>query len=146
MLLTTPATTIFLCAYTAAKNELEPHLGNSVHNWVISGTIAEVASSFLWTPMEVLKSRLQISTSDVDGKLLYQVRDIAKKEGLKGFYRGYIMGVTNYVPYNAIYWTAYESIKQSSRMSDRSDFEKSLVGGAIGSVLFSTRFAALLYR
>ena len=89
-----------------------PYLGDSTYNYIAAGTTAELASSLLWTPLEVVKARLQISRTGKDGKLLYQLRDIAKKEGIKGFYRGYLMGLGIYIPYNAISWTVYENMKK----------------------------------
>jgi len=68
--------------------------------------------------MEVLKARLQISRSGEEGKLLYQLRDIARKEGMRGFYRGYVVGIASYVPFNVLWWTTYGNIRRS--MPDRS--------------------------
>ena len=84
----------------------------------LSGCIAELAGSFLFTPMEVLKARMQISRSGEEGKLLYQLRHIAGKEGIRGFYRGYVMGIASYLPFNVIWWTTYGNIRR--RMSERS--------------------------
>jgi len=88
--------------------------------------------------MEVIKGRLQISRTKADGKFLYQVRDLAKKEGLKGFYRGYLMGVANYIPYNAIYWSVYENTKKA--MPGRSDTEKAILGAGLGVSMYSFSF------
>jgi solute carrier family 25 iron transporter 28/37 len=88
------------------------HAGDTTYNYIAAGTIAELVSSLLWTPLEVIKSRLQISRTGQDGKLLYQLRDIAKREGIKGFYRGYLMGLAIYTPYSLTSWTVYENAKK----------------------------------
>ena len=110
--ITTPAVALYYCTYRATKASLMPYLGDSTYNYIAAGISAELASSLLWTPLEVIKARLQISRTGRDGKLLYQLRDIAAKEGIKGFYRGYAMGLAIYIPYNAISWTVYENVKK----------------------------------
>jgi solute carrier family 25 iron transporter 28/37 len=43
---------------------------------------------------------------------LYQLRDIAKTEGVRGFYRGYFMGLAIYTPYSLASWAVYENAKK----------------------------------
>ncbi|KAG9234035.1 mitochondrial carrier domain-containing protein [Amylocarpus encephaloides] len=119
LLTVTPATALYLTAREAAQHALFPHLGDSSLNDAASGVLAELAGSVLFTPMEVLKARLQISRSGQEGKLLYQLRKIAKKEGFRGFYRGYVMGIASYVPFNVIWWTTYGNIRRSKYMEDK---------------------------
>jgi solute carrier family 25 iron transporter 28/37 len=76
ILTVTPATALYLTTREAAQVALLPHLGDSALNDAASGVVAEFAGSVLFTPMEVLKARLQISHSGQEGKLLYQLRDI----------------------------------------------------------------------
>jgi solute carrier family 25 iron transporter 28/37 len=118
LLTVTPATALYLTTREAAQIALLPHLGDSSLNDAASGVFAELAGSVLFTPMEVLKARLQISNSGQEGKLLYQLRDIAKKEGMRGFYRGYVMGIASYIPFNILWWTTYGNVRRS--MPDRS--------------------------
>ena len=103
MVLLTPATAIYLTSYRATKEALLPHLGDSTMNFLVSGTVSELVSSIIWTPLEVIKSRLQISKTAKDGKLLSNLREIYSKEGLPGFYRGYLMGLVVFIPYNGIW-------------------------------------------
>ncbi|KAH6671841.1 mitochondrial carrier domain-containing protein [Halenospora varia] len=118
LLTVTPATALYLTTREAAQIALLPHLGDSALNDATSGILAELAGSVLFTPMEVLKARLQISVSGQEGKLLYQLRSIARNEGFRGFYRGYVMGIASYIPFNVLWWTTYGNIRR--RMKDRS--------------------------
>jgi solute carrier family 25 iron transporter 28/37 len=102
LLTVTPATALYLTTREAAQITLQPHLGDSAANDALSGCLAELAGSVLFTPMEVLKARLQISRSGQESKLLHQLSDIAKKEGFRGFYRGYVMGIASYIPFNVL--------------------------------------------
>jgi solute carrier family 25 iron transporter 28/37 len=99
----------------------------------LSGCIAELAGSVLFTPMEVLKARLQISRSGEEGKLLYQLRHIAAKEGIRGFYRGYVMGIASYLPFNVIWWTTYGNIRR--HMSERSTGTQIACGAGVAAMV-----------
>jgi solute carrier family 25 iron transporter 28/37 len=110
--ITTPAVALYYCSYRATKTALMPYLGDSTYNYIAAAGVAELSSSLLWTPLEVIKSRLQISRTGRDGKLLYQLRDIARTEGFRGFYRGYFMGLAIYTPYSLASWTVYENTKK----------------------------------
>jgi solute carrier family 25 iron transporter 28/37 len=114
LLTVTPATALYLTTREAAQVALIPHLGDSTVNDALSGVLAELAGSVLFTPMEVLKARLQISSSThrEENKLSYQLRDLMRKEGVRGFYRGYVMGIASYIPFNVLWWTTYGKIRR----------------------------------
>ncbi|KAF4624898.1 hypothetical protein G7Y89_g13271 [Cudoniella acicularis] len=132
LLTVTPATALYLTTREAAHTALLPHLGDSALNDATSGILAELAGSVLFTPMEVLKARLQISRSGQEGKLLYQLRKIAGEEGFRGFYRGYVMGIASYIPYNVLWWTTYGNIRRS--MPDRSPGVQIACGAGVAAM------------
>lgn len=132
LLTVTPATALYLTTREAAQIALLPHLGDNSINDALSGCLAELAGSVLFTPMEVLKARLQISRSGQEGKLLYQLRDIAAKEGFRGFYRGYVMGIASYIPFNVLWWTTYGNIRRS--MSERSPVAQITCGAGVAAM------------
>lgn len=105
-----PGFTTYLVAYRQTKSWLSSTLGpTSIANYVISGAAAELASSFIWTPMEVLKGRMQISSSRQ--KLRTVMKDIYKTEGMAGFFRGYWMGIVVFLPHSIVWWVSYEQAK-----------------------------------
>lgn len=87
--------------------------------------------------MEVLKARLQISSSGEEGKLLYQLRTIFQREGIRGFYRGYVMGIASYLPYNVLWWTTYGNIRRG--MPEQS-LQTQIACGAGAAALCSAAF------
>jgi solute carrier family 25 iron transporter 28/37 len=132
LLTVTPATALYLTAREAAQVALLPHLGDSALNDATSGILAELAGSVLFTPMEVLKARLQISRSGEEGQLVYQLKEIARKEGFRGFYRGYMMGIASYIPFNVLWWTTYGNIRRS--MSERSSVVQIVCGSGVAAM------------
>ncbi|EPS43682.1 hypothetical protein H072_2378 [Dactylellina haptotyla CBS 200.50] len=111
--LVTPGIALYFTSYRQSKSMLIPHFGDGTITYLLAGTIAELASSFVWTPLEVIKSRLQISKTAVEGKLSENLKQIWRTEGIKGFYRGYFMGLVVFIPYNGIWWTVYEHTKKA---------------------------------
>lgn len=109
--LTTPAFTTYMVSYRQCKRYLTPYFGDdSLANYVISGAVAEIASSFIWTPMEVIKGRMQISAKNISTNQI--IRHIYKTEGITGFFRGYFMGIVVFLPHSVVWWVTYENAKK----------------------------------
>lgn len=105
-----PGFTAYLVAYRQTKSWLSSTLGaTSITNYVISGAMAELASSFIWTPMEVLKGRMQISSTRQRMRTI--MKDIYLNEGMVGFFRGYWMGIVVFLPHSIVWWVSYENVK-----------------------------------
>ncbi|KAJ1915396.1 hypothetical protein IWQ60_008450 [Tieghemiomyces parasiticus] len=148
-----PALTTYLTTYEAAKAELTHfshlyanHPGltgvaarwlseTAVGNYALSAMAAEGLSGLIWTPMEVLKNRLQVvqtsptppeatvagvavnagrngsgrSTSATTWAL---ARTIYCTDGLRGFFRGYWLSLAVFMPHTVIYFVTYERLKQ----------------------------------
>ena len=83
--------------------------------------------------MEVLKARSQISRSGAEGRLIYQVREIARKEGFLGFYRGWRIGIASYIPFNILWWTTYGKITRE--MSESSKLARITCGAGTAALL-----------
>jgi len=64
--------------------------------------VTTVASGAIWTPLDVLKSRLQKGNEGTSAIALS--RKIIKEEGVKGLFRGYMLGNFLYVPNISVYW------------------------------------------
>ncbi|KAL0095594.1 mitochondrial carrier domain-containing protein [Phycomyces blakesleeanus] len=81
-------------------------------NHVISGAVAELAAGTLFTPMEVLKNRLQTEQRKQKGTSASALaRIVWNKEGIRGFFRGYGMGLAVFMPHTVIYFVTYEKLK-----------------------------------
>ena len=135
MLMTTPAVALYLCTYRQAKESFMPMLGESNINYVCSGTCAELVSSWIWTPQEVMKSKSQISTHGQRQRLFSR---IYQEEGIRGFYRGYWMGLAVFVPYNAIWWSTYENVKMKIRRYTGSETAGPAIASASATLTAST--------
>lgn len=79
---------------------------------LLSGCAAEIAAGVLFTPMEVMKNRLQTQQKYVAIGNRALAAKIFETEGIKGFYRGYWMGLIVFVPHSMAYFGTYEKMKQ----------------------------------
>jgi len=67
-------------------------------------------SGAFWTPMEVLKTKLQVGgTSASPLKVLSRVMTT---QGIFGLYRGYWLSLATFMPYTILYWQSYEYLKR----------------------------------
>jgi hypothetical protein len=135
---TIPGHALYFAGYEMSKTYLNKKFVHSnsedtrddniaVH--LISGLVADVAGALTWTPMDVIKQRLQVQKQSSSGEVKYRhsfhaAQLIVKEEGFRGLYRGFWTGLATYGPYVSFYFALYEQIKlyaASERMLNTKD-------------------------
>ncbi|KAL9560520.1 hypothetical protein PS6_000122 [Mucor atramentarius] len=118
LLFSVPALTVYLSCYELVKDYLDTTFSvswlqrNALLNHAISGCFAEISAGLFFTPMEVIKSQLQILTNaQRDTTTISLAKTIAREEGLLGFYRGYWMTIAVFLPHTVTYFVVYEQLK-----------------------------------
>lgn len=113
-----PALSIYLTTYDSSKLLLGRLIGQEWEEtsavFLASGFVAEVVSGVFWTPMEVVKQRMQVTAlqENTFSQTSWQLaRQTIKTEGFYGLYRGYGITLCVFVPYSMIYFTTYERMK-----------------------------------
>ncbi|KAG9286254.1 hypothetical protein G9A89_014240 [Geosiphon pyriformis] len=139
-----PAVSTYLYCYDFSKNYFAERFNipqDRLVNHMLSGTVAEIISGLFWTPMEVLKSKMQCNyvpdtfqepkervfrhpTNNFTGpplvvghiprptgNTLHLAKEIWRTEGLPGFFRGYWMSLGVFIPHTVIYFVIYEKCK-----------------------------------
>jgi len=88
---------------------------DSVIVHLTSGLVADVAGALTWTPMDVIKQRLQVQQKTGQAAKykhsLHAMRVIIAEEGVRGLFRGFGTGIATYGPYVSLYFALYEQIK-----------------------------------
>lgn len=98
----------------------KPSLGNvSTHTLfasLASGALARGISATLVTPLELLRTRLQASSSTSTSRnltaILLELGGEVKKQGPTVMFRGLVPTLYRDVPFSALYFAGYESIKR----------------------------------
>ncbi|KAJ3091070.1 hypothetical protein HK102_001796 [Quaeritorhiza haematococci] len=76
----------------------------------LAGACAEGISGAFWTPMEVLKNKLQVAVTN-NTTTFQLAKSIYRNEGLRGFFRGYWLSLGVFIPYTVVYFVTYEQLK-----------------------------------
>jgi hypothetical protein len=125
---TTPAHALYFLGYEFGKKYIQPNKpadqkGPLVH--FSAGLVAECMGALIWTPMDVVKQRLQTQQGTVKYKnSLHAIMTIGKQEGIRGLYRGFFASVATYGPFVGIYFTCYEQNKKFFAKLHKVDTDK----------------------
>lgn len=107
-----PAHAVYFSVYELAKSSLTDRLGpNNPVAHAGSGVVATVASDAVFTPMDTVKQRLQLTSSPYTG-VSHCVRTVLRDEGLGAFFASYRTTVVMNAPYTAVHFATYEAAKR----------------------------------
>ena len=113
-------------ARDAARALTDPQVSNA-----LAGAGAGAVAATIVCPLDVLKTRLQVSTLRAGGdayvSTVQSLRSIVRLEGAVGLYRGLTPTVAALLPNWAVYFTAYEFLKtRGPSAAPESEFAASL--------------------
>ena len=109
---------------------LKPLTESPTFSYVASGVIAQSFASVAYTPIDVVKERMQASgvlgarlaRGRYDG-VVAAYRTILKTEGARGVFRGYWASNFTWWPFSVVYFVAYEHMRDAAvvYVSERSE-------------------------
>ncbi|KAJ1297562.1 hypothetical protein BS78_01G386200 [Paspalum vaginatum] len=132
-----PAHAVYFSVYEFAKSALTERLGpNNPAAHAASGVLATVASDAVFTPMDTVKQRLQLTSSPYTG-VGHCIRTVLRDEGASAFFVSYRTTVVMNAPYTAVHFATYEAAKRM--LGDLAADEESLAvhataGAAAGAL------------
>ena len=106
---------MYMTTYEMANQNYMKHTDNVFKRQFFSGLTADVVANTLVVPFDVISQRLMMTSSlETKGKAnaLNIIKDIMKKEGLRGFYRGYVPTMLKYAPESALWWALYGTFRE----------------------------------
>ncbi|XP_062176688.1 uncharacterized protein LOC133881700 [Alnus glutinosa] len=106
-----PAHAVYFSVYEVCKKYFSGGNPNNSAAHAVSGVFATVASDAVFTPMDMVKQRLQLSNSPYRG-VLDCVKRVLKEEGFRAFYASYRTTVIMNAPFTAVHFTTYEATKR----------------------------------
>lgn len=106
-----PAHAVYFSVYEACKRFFSGGNPNNSAAHAVSGVCATVASDAVFTPMDMVKQRLQLKNSPYMG-VLDCVRTVLKEEGFRAFYASYRTTVVMNAPFTAVHFATYEASKR----------------------------------
>lgn len=107
-----PAHAVYFAAYESLKEFLGGNRpGYHPFEHALAGAGATIASDAVFTPMDVVKQRLQLRHSPYRG-VLDCIHKTMKNEGIGAFYKSYRTTVVMNIPFTAVHFAAYEAGKK----------------------------------
>lgn len=112
---------------------VQKHSSNpeSLRIHALAGAAAGLAQSFICSPMELAKSRLQVADSSSKGPVDCLLK-IYGNEGVKGVFRGFGVTVGREIPAFAVYFSTYELLTRSDSNLPVSTWSMLFAGGLAG--------------
>lgn len=146
LVLSIPATICYFVTYEQLRLKLKSWYNKSKASseitkqpfWIplVSGASARVVSVTLVNPLELIRTKMQSQ------KLSYlemgeALKNLIRTDGAIGLWRGIFPTLLRDVPFSAIYWMSYESIKTFLKC-DHPTFWQSFMAGAISGSIAAT--------
>jgi hypothetical protein len=127
---TVPAHGLYFLGYEMFKKVVSPDVPLSEKGALTNfgaGIFADVLGALIWTPMDVVKQRLQ-----VEGKVLgsgYKnsfngFKKVVSENGVLGLYRGYGASLATFGPMIGIYFMLYEELKKNYSRYTNTSYEQ----------------------
>ena len=105
----------------------------------ISGALAGATATTLTYPLDLLRTRFAAQGPiKVYSSLVGSVRDIARLEGISGFFQGLGAGVGQIVPYMGLFFSAYEILRPLLANLELPGGSGDATAGVMASVLAKT--------
>ena len=114
----TPANAMYFAGYHFWRRKLgRERVENSEEKlqwWrdMLAGFGAQVFANIYWTPLDVVKQRMQVSP--VGTHVGAVLRSVVDSHGVLGFWRGYNAGLLVWGPYSGIYFAVFEMMKNTT--------------------------------
>ncbi|KAI4353448.1 hypothetical protein L6164_002397 [Bauhinia variegata] len=134
-----PAHAVYFSVYEFCKEALSGGDPNNSAAHAVSGVCATLTSDAVFTPMDMVKQRLQLKGSPYRG-VVDCVRRVLMEEGMGAFYASYRTTVVMNAPFTAVQFATYEAVKRAlMEVSPESAEEERLVvhataGAAAGAL------------
>lgn len=128
VLMNVPFTAIHFSAYEAGKRALgDAGQQEGLQTELLAGGVAGGLAAAITTPMDVVKTRLQLSGVHAHAKrpavtaLLPSLRQLVAEEGLQSLWHGIQPRVLFHVPAAAVCWGTYETMKRLLILEEEED-------------------------
>ncbi|KAL5580638.1 hypothetical protein UlMin_013080 [Ulmus minor] len=134
-----PAHAVYFSIYEFCKKSFSGGNPNNSAAHAISGVFATIASDAVFTPMDMVKQRLQLNNSPYKG-VWDCVKTVLKEDGVRAFYASYKTTILMNAPFTAVHFATYEAVKRGlSEISPESASDERVVvhataGAAAGAL------------
>ncbi|GLT80715.1 hypothetical protein SLA2020_521400 [Shorea laevis] len=108
-----PAHAVYFSVYEICKEYFSGGNPNNSLAHAVSGIFATVASDAVFTPMDMVKQRLQLGNSTNYRGVWDCTKTVFRQEGIRAFYASYRTTVLMNAPFTAVHFATYEASKRA---------------------------------
>ncbi|KAK9069087.1 hypothetical protein SSX86_013203 [Deinandra increscens subsp. villosa] len=130
-----PAHAVYFSVYETCKERFSRRNPNNPAAHAAAGVVATVASDAVFTPMDVVKQRLQLGSGSPYRGVFDCVRVVLKEEGFRAFYASYRTTVLMNAPFTAVHFATYEAAKRGLMVGDDETLVVHATAGAAAGAL-----------
>lgn len=108
-------------------------------NPVVAGCLAEFSGGLFFVPAEILKKRAVLRQKGYTKatEIPRTILGVLRKEGIRGFYVGYVASVATWMPFSGIYFGTFEKSKQCLPEKKWTDLAAGAIAGSFAAVITS---------
>lgn len=117
LLLAIPTTGLYFTLYEAFRERIAdvcPQASKPV-SAVVAGASARIAAASVASPLELARTSLQAGVGGPHATVWSVLKHVRKNDGLLAWWRGLGPTLLRDAPFSAIYWSAYEMLKDPKR-------------------------------
>ncbi|XP_037090063.1 solute carrier family 25 member 40-like [Pollicipes pollicipes] len=133
-----PSTVVYFATYDQTRLLLRDRWGTPAvpqPAWVpmVAGAAARVWSSTLVAPLELVRTRMQATRMRYT-EVGAAVRQLLREQGPRGLWKGLTPTLIRDVPFSALYWGSYESLKLAFNQQTPSPLFSFVAGSSAGTL------------
>lgn len=117
LLLALPTTGLYFTLYEAFHDEIHARNPEESKSYaaLFAGASARIATSTAASPLELARTSLQAGVGGPNATVVSVLTQIRRTDGVLALWRGLGPTLLRDVPFSAIYWSAYENLKDPER-------------------------------
>eukprot|EP00743_Colponemidia_sp_Colp-15_P006457 GILK01006949.1.p1 GENE.GILK01006949.1~~GILK01006949.1.p1 ORF type:complete len:382 (+),score=55.16 GILK01006949.1:1-1146(+) len=143
LIMAVPSNALYLVSYDGLKHRMDDmFVGGKMAGYspLFAGSFARTFAATMVAPIELVRTRMQAQQRSSNGSLYRAFQHIVNEEGIKSLWKGLGPTLLRDVPFSAVYWMSYETVKQqylnwNPNRTVWSTFHSSLVAGALSGSL-----------
>ncbi|TIA91280.1 hypothetical protein E3P99_01140 [Wallemia hederae] len=113
LLMAVPSNAVYMLGYESLHHSLLDAGFNTTFAPLLAGAVARTFSATVISPLELLRTRLQATSTQSPSQITHSLRLAVRKSGYKVLWRGLDWTLARDVPFSSIYWAGFELIKRS---------------------------------
>ncbi|CAN1754187.1 mcfF [Linum perenne] len=107
-----PAHAVYFSMYELCKKRFSGDNPNNSLAHAASGVCATISSDAVFTPMDMVKQRLQLGKDSMYRGVWDCVKRVSREEGFGAFYASYRTTILMNAPFTAVHFATYEAVKK----------------------------------